>query len=95
MTTAAEFQGPTPPAAAVQAHRVTDRTAAGEFLCSVWRTRFYSTILAAPVLIVMALSGLVIMYTEPITGLLYSKTTPGCRITVSFVDWSGWRIGVR
>jgi len=29
---------------------------------------FYSTILAAPILIVMALSGLVIMYAEPITG---------------------------
>lgn len=75
MTTAAELQGPTPPAAPVQAHRVTDRTAPGKFLCSVWRTHFYSTIFAAPILIVMALSGLVIMYTEPITGLLYSKTT--------------------
>ncbi|HZS20357.1 MAG TPA: PepSY domain-containing protein [Pseudonocardiaceae bacterium] len=75
MAIATQFQGPTPPAAPVRAHRVTDRTAPGKFLRSVWRTHFYSAIFAAPILIVMALSGLVIMYTEPITGLLYSKTT--------------------
>ncbi len=56
-------------------HRVTDRTAPGKFLRSVWRIHFYSAIFAAPILVVMALSGLVIMYTEPITGLLYSDTT--------------------
>jgi len=75
MTTAAEFQLPPPPAPPVRAHRITDRTAPGRFLRSVWRIHFYSAVFAAPILIVLALSGLVIMYTEPITGLLYAKTT--------------------
>jgi uncharacterized iron-regulated membrane protein len=76
VTTAAEFtDGTIPPAQPQKIHRVTDRTAPGKFLRSVWRTHFYSAIFAAPILIVMALTGLVIMYTEPITGLLYSGTT--------------------
>jgi uncharacterized iron-regulated membrane protein len=76
VTTAAEFTGGAiPPAQPVKAHRVTDRTAPGKFLRSVWRTHFYSAIFAVPILIVMALSGLVIMYTEPISGLLHSGTT--------------------
>ncbi len=75
MTTIAGFQGPTPPAQPVHEHRITERTGPGKFLRSVWRTHFYSAILAAPILIVLALSGLVIMYTEPITGLLYPGTT--------------------
>lgn len=75
MTTVAELQGPTPPAQPERVHRVTERTAPGKFLRSVWRTHFYSAIFAASILIVMALSGLVIMYTEPITGLLYAGST--------------------
>ncbi len=76
MTAVAEFtDGTVPPDQPVPEHRVTDRTAPGKFLRSVWRTHFYSAIFAAPILVVMALSGLVIMYTEPITGALYSDTT--------------------
>lgn len=76
MTSTAEFTSATvPPDQPVPAHRVTDRTAPGKFLRSVWRTHFYSAIFAAPILVVMALSGLVIMYTEPITGALHSDTT--------------------
>lgn len=75
MTTVAELPGSTPPAQPEREHRITERTAPGKFLRSVWRTHFYSAIFAAPILIVMALSGLVIMYTEPITGLLNSATT--------------------
>lgn len=76
MTAVAEFtDGTIPPTQPVKEHRVTDRTAPGKFLRSVWRTHFYSAIFATPILIVLALSGLVIMYTEPITGLLYSDTT--------------------
>ncbi|MGH3873146.1 MAG: PepSY-associated TM helix domain-containing protein [Pseudonocardiaceae bacterium] len=76
MTTVAEFNGDKPSATQlVPQHRVTDRTAPGRFLRSVWRIHFYSAIFATPILIVMALSGLVIMYTEPITGWLYSDTT--------------------
>lgn len=76
MATVAGFtSGSVPPTPPVQVHRVTDRTAPGKFLRSVWRTHFYSAIFAAPILIMMALSGLVIMYTEPITGLLYGSST--------------------
>ncbi|HEX8933625.1 MAG TPA: PepSY-associated TM helix domain-containing protein, partial [Pseudonocardiaceae bacterium] len=76
MTAVAEFREPAGrPRQPVRTHRVTDRTAPGKFLRSVWRIHFYSAIFAAPILIVMALTGLVIMYTEPITGLLYSGTT--------------------
>lgn len=75
MTTVAEFREPAGrPAQPVQTHRVTDRTAPGKFLRSVWRIHFYSAIFAAPILIVMALSGLVIMYTEPIQGLFSAST---------------------
>ncbi len=74
MTTVAEFRGAVPPDQPVTAHRVTDRTAPGKFLRSVWRIHFYSAIFAAPILIVLALSGLVIMYTEPIQGLLWDST---------------------
>ncbi len=73
--TTAEFTGGTiPPVQPVKAHRVTDRTAPGKFLRSVWRIHFYSAIFAAPILIVLALSGLVIMYTEPIQGVLSAST---------------------
>jgi uncharacterized iron-regulated membrane protein len=75
VATVAEFQGPTLPAQPERLHRVTERTAPGKFLRSVWRTHFYSAIFATPILIVIALSGLVIMYTEPITGLLYPGST--------------------
>jgi uncharacterized iron-regulated membrane protein len=75
VTTVAEFHEPAgPPAQPAKAHRVTDRTAPGKFLRSVWRIHFYSAIFAAPILIVMALSGLVIMYTEPIQSLLSAST---------------------
>jgi hypothetical protein len=33
---------------------------------AIWRTHFYSALIAAPVLIMLALTGLVILYTEPI-----------------------------
>ncbi|MGH3513806.1 MAG: PepSY domain-containing protein [Pseudonocardiaceae bacterium] len=41
----------------------------------MWRTHFYAALFAAPILILMAITGLVIMYTEPITGLLHPGTT--------------------
>jgi uncharacterized iron-regulated membrane protein len=75
MATVAERHEAPPPTDPARAHRVTDRTAPGKFLRSVWRIHFYAAILAAPILIVMALSGLVIMYTEPITGWFHSETT--------------------
>ena len=51
MATVAEFTGGTiPPTQPVKEHRVTDRSAPGKFLRSVWRIHFYSAIFAAPIL---------------------------------------------
>ena len=41
----------------------------------MWRTHFYSALFAAPILVVMCVTGLVIMYTEPIQGWLSSGAT--------------------
>lgn len=58
-----------------QVHQVTERTKAGRFVRSVWRVHFYAALFATPVLICLALSGLVIMYTDPIEGALYGDKT--------------------
>lgn len=76
MAVAAEYAGGTPTPRPVGTHQVTERTAPGKFLRTVWRTHFYAAIIAAPILALMAITGLVIMYTEPITGLLHPGT-PG------------------
>ena len=75
MVSVAEFRQGKPVPRPDGTHRVTDRTAAGQFLRTVWRTHFYAAIFATPILVLMAITGLVIMYTEPITGLLHPGTT--------------------
>ncbi len=75
MATVTEYPRGTPTPRPAGTHQVTERTASGKFLRTVWRTHFYAAIFAGPILLVMALSGLVIMYTEPITGLLRPDTT--------------------
>ncbi len=42
---------------------------------SVWRTHFYAGLIAAPLLVLMALTGLVILYTEPINEALDGNLT--------------------
>lgn len=42
---------------------------------SIWRTHFYAALIATPVLVMLALTGLVILYTEPIQHALSGDLT--------------------
>ena len=42
---------------------------------SMWRVHFYSATVAMPILVLLAITGLVIMYTDPIQGLLDGGVT--------------------
>jgi uncharacterized iron-regulated membrane protein len=75
MAVVAQYADGTPTPRPVGTHQVTERTASGKFLRTVWRTHFYAAIFAAPLLALMAITGLVIMYIEPITGLLHPGST--------------------
>jgi uncharacterized iron-regulated membrane protein len=48
-----------------------DRTARGRFLRRVWRLHFYAGMIAGPVLLLLSLTGLVILYTDPIQSVLH------------------------
>lgn len=48
-----------------------DRTRSAAVLRSVWRIHFYAAFIAAPFLVLQILTGLVIMYTHPIMGVLH------------------------
>jgi uncharacterized iron-regulated membrane protein len=45
------------------------RQASGRFLRRIWRTHFYAAVIAAPVLILFAITGLGILYTQPIQNV--------------------------
>ncbi|MGH3719964.1 MAG: PepSY-associated TM helix domain-containing protein [Pseudonocardiaceae bacterium] len=75
MVSLAEFRQGTPIPRPAGTHQVTERTAPGRFLRTVWRTHFYAAIFATPILVLMAITGLIIMYTEPVTGLLHPGAT--------------------
>lgn len=47
------------------------RTARGRFLRRVWRLHFYAGMIAGPVLLLLALTGVVILYTDPIQSVLH------------------------
>ncbi len=53
---------------------------------SIWRTHFYAGLFAAPILVMLALTGLVILYTEPIQrvtdGDLTTVTVEGDRVSL-------------
>ncbi len=57
--------------------------AASRMWRAIWRTHFYAGILSAPVLVVFAISGLVILYTDPIRSVVHrnlmtvSSSKPG------------------
>lgn len=56
------------------------RQHAGRFLRRVWRLHFYAALFAAPFLIVLSLTGLVILYTGPIQEIAHRglvTVTPG------------------
>jgi uncharacterized iron-regulated membrane protein len=47
------------------------RTARGRFLRRVWRLHFYAGMISGPVLLLLSLTGLVILYTDPIQSVLH------------------------
>lgn len=56
----------------------TDRTAritAGNFLRTVWRVHFYAAVFAAPILVLMSVTGLAILYSDTINGLTLHHLT--------------------
>jgi uncharacterized iron-regulated membrane protein len=65
MTTTLAFQDG-PDALAAEPEAGTQAAAAGRRWRSIWRLHFYAAIFVAPMLVMMALTGLVIMYTQPI-----------------------------
>ena len=54
---------------------------------TVWRTHFYAGVVAAPILLLLAITGLVILYTQPITdfarGDITLRTTTGTSQSLS------------
>jgi uncharacterized iron-regulated membrane protein len=66
---------PTGPTGPTKAARVVGSSdSASRLWRAVWRTHFYAGILSAPVLVILAISGLVILYTEPIRLAVHHDT---------------------
>lgn len=64
------------------------RQASGRFLRRIWRTHFYAAVIAAPVLLMFAITGLVILYTQPIQSQLLADklVVPVGTTTAPYLD---------
>lgn len=51
----------------------TARRTNGQFLRTIWRTHFYAALIAAPVLVVLSTTGLVILYTDTVNSVLHGN----------------------